>query len=37
MSEKSQREQFMSRINEIINTPIDDLIRNSKANEAKGM
>ena len=37
MSEKSLREQFIERINEIISTPVEDLIKNSKANEARGI
>ncbi len=37
MSDKSLREQFIERVNEIISTPIEDLIKNSKANEAKGI
>ena len=37
MSDKSLREQFIERVNEIISTPIEDLIKNSKANEARGI
>ena len=37
MSEKSPREQVIERIREIISTPVEDLIKNSKANEAKGI
>lgn len=37
MSEKSIREQFVEISEEILNTPIDDLIQNSKANKTNGI
>ena len=37
MSEKTLREQFIEKVNEILGTPIDDLIQNSKSNQVNGI
>lgn len=36
MIEKTPREQLLERVNKIITTPVEDLIKNSKVNPAKG-
>jgi hypothetical protein len=36
MIKKTPREQLLERVNKIITTPVEDLIKNSKVNPAKG-
>jgi hypothetical protein len=37
MSDKTPREIFLDRVNNVITTPTDDLIKNSKANQTNGI